>query len=337
MMPRSSADPQSERPPIEQLSAIAIGFSICRALQTAAELELPDCLASGPLTVEDLAKRTNTHAAGLFRLLRALESVGVFRQVSPSVFANTPISDLIRKDVPGSQWAFLRAASPGGGLYEAWAGLADSVRTGLPAFGQVNGCGIWEFMRRNPERAAIFHQGMQSVQDRTTRAVSAAYDWRRFPVIADIGGGIGGQLLDIISTYPSCRGILFDQPEVIARSIPHDRIERDAGNFFQRVPSGADAYILRSVIHDWADEESVAILKTVRAATKPESRVILIEQMLPETPEFAVSKWLDLAMLVYAGGQERTATEYGKLLEEAGMEVEQIVPTRLGIGLTISY
>jgi hypothetical protein len=268
--------------------------------------------------------------------LRTLESVGVFKQVSPRVFANTPVSELLRKGVPGSQWAYVRAVSPGGGIYEAWSGFIDSVRTGKPAFDQIHGCSIWEFMRRHPAQAAVFNEFMRNAQVAMTPAATAAYDWSRFAVIADIGGGIGGQLVDILNAFPSCKGILFDQPDVIARAAPDERIERVAGDFFERVPEGADAYIMRWVIHDWADSEAVAILKTVRAAVKPDSRVILIEFTLPETSEYAYGKTADLTMLALTGGQERTATEYRQLLDRVGLEVEQVILTPAQTSLIIS-
>ena len=175
---------------------------------------------------------------------------------------------------------------------------------------------------------AFFNESMRSVSSLGAPVVTAAYGWSRFPTIADIGGGIGTQLIDILNSHVSCRGILFDRPDVLAQAAPHARIQRVAGTFFESVPSGADAYILRSTIHDWADAESVAILKNVRTAMKQDSRVILIERIVSETPEPDLTKWMDLHMLVVAGGQERTAAEYTELYRRAGLEVERIVPTR---------
>jgi O-methyltransferase domain/Dimerisation domain len=324
------------RTPSEQLFMLTGAFMHYRALQTAAELGLADHLANSPLEVDDLATRSKAHAPSLFRMMRTLESVGVFKQVSPRVFANTPVSELLRTGVPGSQWAYVRAVSPGGGIYEAWSGFTYSVRTGKPAFEQIHGCSIWEFMRQHPVQAAVFDEFMRNAQAAMTPAATAAYDWSRFPVIADIGGGIGGQLVDILNAHPSCKGILLDRPDVIARALLHERIERVAGNFFERVPAGADAYVLRAVIHDWGDEDAVRILKTVRQAAKPDSRVILIEFTLPETSEYAYGKTADLTMLALTGGQERTANEYRELLDKAGFEVEQIIPTPAQTSLVVS-
>lgn len=331
----ASVAPQLGLPPQARLREIPVGFWRDRALTVAAELELADQLAAQPLHVDELAARTKTDAKSLFRMLRALESIGVFRQVSPRVFANSETSEFLRKDIPGSQWALIRLGSPGGGSFEAWAGLLTALQTGQTAFNQVNGCSRFEFLRRNPEKATIFNQAMRSLSAAGTPAVTAAYDWSRFPLIADIGGGVGSQLVDILNTYPNCKGILFDQPHVIAQAIPHERMESVNGNFFEQVPS-ADAYILRWIIHDWADSEAVKILKTVRAAAKAESRVILIARIIDDAPENTFAKWSDLLMMVTVGGQERTAAEYCNLLGEADFKVEEILPTPAGLNLIIS-
>lgn len=311
---------------LEQFLALHRLFIQIVAVRIAAELDIAEHVASGPLSVEELAAQTNAHAPSLFRLLRALESIGVFKQVSPRVFANTPESEMLRKGVAGSVWASTQAGFVCG-FNQAVLGLPDSIRTGRTAFDQVHGCSLWEFQQRDPKRAEIFDHFMRLQQSHSTAPITNACDWSRFPVIADVGGGIGGQLVDILNAHRSCHGILFDQPHVVARAIPHDRIECIAGSFFERVPVGADAYILRSVIHDWDDPQSVAILKTVRAAAKADSRIILIEMIVPETEEYSYSKWNDLYMMALAGGHERTAKEYRRLLQEAGWEVEEVIST----------
>jgi O-methyltransferase domain/Dimerisation domain len=328
---------QSAIPPPLQLLDLAAGLWRSRALAVAAELEVADLLANGPLHINELASRTNTHAQSLFRMLRALESIGVFHQGSPRVFANTQLSHFLRKEVPGSQWAAVRLAfSTDLGEFDAWTGLMGSIQSGQIAFNKIHGYSFWEFLKCNPKQEAIFGEAMRSMTVAGTPMITAAYDWSRFPVIADIGGGIGTQLVDILNAHPSCRGILFDQPDVEARAIPHDRIERVGGNFFDRVPTGADAYILRAILHDWADPEAIAILKTVRAAAKPGARVIFMEQVIKETPEYGLHKWLDLVMLTVLGGQERTMAEYTYLLDEAGLELERTISMSGPAALIIS-
>ena len=322
--------------PEEQIFDIFYAFYESRALVVAVELQLADVLSDGPLHVDDVAKRTNTHAPSLFRLMRALESVGVFSQVYPRVFANSPASDRLRKNVPGSLWPIVRLQSIGEGWYEAWGGLLDTIRTGRSAFDRVNGCDVWEFLQRNPDKWANFNDAMRSLSVVMTPAVTASYEWSRFPVIADIGGGIGTQLVDILDASPSCRGILYDQPEVVASAIPHDRVQRIGGDFFQSVPTGADLYLLRFIIHNWAEQEAVVILEHIRHAMKPGSRVAIIEQVIPETPEFTSGKWQDLIMLIGLQGRERTAAEYRELLNAAGLELDDIVTTASPLSVLIS-
>lgn len=321
---------------LENIFGIIRGFFESRALAIAAELELADLLADGPLGVDSLAERTKTHAPSLFRLMRALESIGVFTQVSPRVFANTPSSALLRRGVPGSQWAFVRTIlSTGFGQYDSWAEILHSIQTGKPAIEKVYGCDPWGFFTARPEIWAIFNEAMRSASAAISPAVAAAYDWRKFPVIADIGGGIGSQLVAILDAHPSVRGILFDAPAVIAQGIPHDRMERVGGDFFKSVPSGVDAYTMRWIIHDWADAESIAILSNIRKAMKPDSRVVLIEEIIPETPELTWAKWLDLHMLAMAGGKERTVAEYKELYSQSGFDLERVIPTSAGSSLLI--
>jgi hypothetical protein len=323
--PPSSALATPSPAPHELILGILTGTARQRALGIAAELELADLLAEGPLAVDVLASKTNTHAPSLFRLMRALASLAIFEQIAPRVFANSPASELLRKNRPGSMWATIRMGSTI--AFEGWRGLMDSIRSGRTAYEEIYGCSIWKFLQRNPDLWAIFNETMRSISVSMTPAVTAAYDWGCFPVIADIGGGIGTQLVDILNAHPGCRGILFDQPDVVAGAIPHDRMERIGGDFFHGVPANADVYVLRMVVHDWAEPEILVILARVREAMKPTSRVVLIEMIVPETPGFNPGVWADLSMLTLSGGRERTAAEYRELCGQAGFELEQIVPT----------
>jgi hypothetical protein len=321
----------------EQILAIIVGFWQSRALAVAAELELADRLAEGPLQIDDLAVRTRTHAPSLFRLLRSLESLGIFSQVSPRVFANTPSSGCLRKNVPHSLSAFVRAElSTGGGMYEAWGSLGGSIRTGNKAFDQIYGYDFWEFCRRNPGAGKVFNEAMSEVRKGTAPAVTSSYDWGRFSVIADIGGGLGVQLHNILDAFPSCRGILFDQPNVVEQAISHERVERIGGNFFDHVPAGADLYILNGVIHDWTDSESLTILDKVRQAMKPDARLAILDDIIPETPQFSFGKWLDLLMLTVPGGRERTEAEFRELLAFADFELEEVVATAAPLSVLIA-
>ncbi len=314
-----------------------MGFWQSRALAVAAELKLADVLADGPVSLDELAHRTGAHAPSLYRLLRALESVGIFSQVSPGVFANTPGSECLRKDHPESLWAFVRAElSAGGGFYEAWTGLHGSVKSGRSAFEQAYGYSFWEFSEKNPAVGAIFNDAMNEIRKLTAPAITDAYDWSKFPVIVDIGGGLGGQLVDILKNFPSCRGILFDRPEAVARAISHARMEHVAGDFFKSVPGDADAYILRGVIHDWPDAQALALLGKLRESMKKGAKVVILEEVIPETPEFTFGKWLDLVMLTCPGGRERTEGEYRELLSAAGFQLEEVLPAAGALSILVA-
>jgi len=272
-----------------------------------------------------------------FRLLRALESTGIFTQTSPRVFANTPTSECLRKDVPGSQWPLvLQNLSKGNGPFEAWEKLEYAVRTGGPSVEKVYGYDFWELLRRNPQASAATNGAMRSASVAMTPAVTAAYEWSRFPVIADIGGGIGTQLVSILDASPASKGILFDKPYLRAESISHDRIEVIGGDFFESVPTGADAYLLRFVLHDWADAEAALILGSLRRATNPTARLIVVESVIPEGPAFNFGKWSDLQMLVCVGGRERTETEYRELLTATGFDLQEVVATDSPLSLLVA-
>lgn len=298
------------------------------AVGAAAQLELADLLSNGPMDIDLLAKRTKTHAPSLFRMLRALESTGIFRQVSPRVFANTPMSECLRRNAQGSQWAWIRIAlCSDAPILDGWRGLLQALQNGQPGFDQLRGQNAWEYLQGDAQMATIFNQAMRDLSASITPAVTASYDWSQFGTIGDIAGGIGTQLLSILESHPSCRGILFDQPQVITEAPPHSRMERIGGDLFVDIPVSADAYLLRWVLHDWSDEKAVAILENVRKAAKPDSRVLLVESVIPDTPEFDMGKWMDMNMLVMAGGRERTAAEFGELYDQAGFNLEEITPT----------
>jgi hypothetical protein len=328
-MPSSPADPQA------QLLAAIISFVQSRAIAAAADLGLADLLAGGPLHIDLLAKLAHTHPRSLFRLMRALESQGIFTQVSPSVFGNTPVSDCLRSNVPGSLRSVIRAAlSPGNGEYDAWAGFAHSLRTGKPAFDHIYGFDFWEFLKRNPGQRTIANESQEAYTALFVSAVVDGYDWERFSVIADIGGGTGWLLAAILAGHPSCRGILFDLPEVLYEALPNATMERVGGSFFESVPAGADAYLLRGVLHDWAEPEAVTILRNIRKAMRPDGRLVLVESVITDS---STAKWVDLQMLAVVGGEKRTAEEYGELFGRSGFDLGEIVPTTSPVSLLIGH
>lgn len=321
--------------PQEQILGIVTHHWRSCCVGAAAQLELADLLADGPLSVDVLAERSGTHEPSLYRMLRALESTGIFTQTAPRVFGNTPASECLRRHLPGSNWAWIRfTLCSGAPVFEGWRGLMLSLQNGRPGFDQVTGQGAWEHMQANLETQTIFNQAMRDLSAAMSPAVASSFDWSRFPVIADVGGGIGSQLSSILDAHPSCRGILFDQPAVVAEA-SDDRIQRVGGDFFTEVPVQADAYVLRWVLHDWSDEEAVGLLTNVRRAASSDARLMVVESVIPETCEFDLGKWMDMNMLAMSNGRERTAAEFHDLFERAGFRVEQIVATPSPLSIVV--
>jgi hypothetical protein len=211
-----------------------------------------------------------------------------------------------------------------------------SLKNGRPGFDQVTGENAWQHMQSNPETYSIFNEAMRDLSTSISPAVAVALDWSQYPMIADIGGGIGSQLESILEAHPSCRGILFDQPNVVAEAPEHGQIERVGGDFFKDVPVRADAYVMRWLLHDWSDEESVAILTNIKKVASPSARLMLVESVIPETPDFDMGKWMDLNMMMMATGKERTAAEFRDLLDRAGFALEQIVPTPSPLSIVVA-
>lgn len=318
--------------PREELNQMIAGFWKTQAVYVAVRLRIPDLLAAGPRTADELAAESSSHPRSLYRLLRALASSGVFREDADHRFALTPFSECLRHDTPGSLagLAWMR----GDWQYRAWGDLLHNVQTGETAFNHVFGEPLFDFLRHTPENAAIFDQGMVGVHGRETEAMLAAFDFSDIQVLADIGGGNGSVLAAVLTKSPKLKAILFDRADVIDRAKVNlaqagvaDRVQFIAGDFFQSVPSGADAYFLRHIIHDWNDDQSHAILKNCRAAMRSNGRLLLAEFVLPDGPEPFHGKWFDLAMMTVTGGQERTESEYRTLLDDCGFAWQRVVPT----------
>lgn len=318
--------------PREELNQMIAGFWRTQAVYVAVRLRIPDLLAAGPRTADELAPESGSHPRSLYRLLRALASSGVFREDADHRFALTPLSECLRRDTPGSLagLAWMR----GDWQYRAWGNLLHNVQTGETAFNHVFGEPLFDFLRHTPENAAIFDQGMVGVHGRETDAMLTAFDFSDINVLADIGGGNGSVLAAVLAKYPKLKAILFDRADVIDRANANlvqagvaDRVQFIAGDFFQSVPSGADAYFLRHIIHDWSDDQSRTILKNCHAAMPSNGRLLLAEFVLPDGSEPFHGKWFDLAMMTVTGGQERTESEYRALLADCGFEWHRVVPT----------
>jgi O-methyltransferase domain len=301
-------------------------------LRAVCELGVADHLAKGPRSVEDLARLTHAHAPSLCRALRALACRGIFTEARPGVFDLTPLAQPLRSDHPES----LRDAYP---LIpadiQAWAAIDYSLRTGQAAFDHVHGKGYFEYMAEHPHESARFDASQQAVTRREVRAMSG-YDWGAFHTIVDVGGGNGAFLAGLLARHPSLRGTVFDRPHVVVGAhkilADHgvaDRCEVVGGSFFDSVPAGADAYLLKRIMFAWNDEQSVTLLRAVRAAMHDSSRLLLVEPVLEPGDAFNPGKLYDVLLLVMAGGGARSTEQLEKLFAQADLKLVRVVPTRL--------
>jgi hypothetical protein len=316
----------------QQLDQMITGYWISQAIYAAAKFGIADHLKDGPKTVGELAGATSTNADALYRLLRALASVGIFTEGESRRFSLTPLAEPLRSDVAGSKRAL--ALMCGDEQFRAWTEIDYSVRTGKIAFDKVFGKPIFDYLGEHPDKSRIFDAAMVGVHGREANAVLAAYDFSGIGLLADIGGGNGSQITEILKKHTRMKGILFDLPHVIERAKERiqlsgllDRCQLVSGSFFEAVPEGADAYLLRHIIHDWDEEKCLTILRNCHRAMSSASKVLVIESVIPPGNSPFQGKFLDLHMLLIPGGKERTETEYRTLFERAGFEVTRIVPT----------
>jgi hypothetical protein len=327
------------RPPAKELAHMLAGAWLAQALAVTAKLGVADLLNAGPKTPAEIGLATGTQATAMRRVLRALAGAGVFVEDENGRFALTPLAGPLRSDAADS----IRSYAVMTGERWVWqsvGALEHSLRTGTPAFDKVFGAPLFDYYAAHPDAARVSAEGLKSVGRGQDAAVAAAYDFTSVDMVVDVGGGQGGLLAAILAANPQARGVLFDLPHVAAMArqsleaaglLARCRIE--AGDFFREVPAHGDVYLLRKVIHDWDDERALAILRTCRSAMTEGSRLLLLEMIVPvgNTPSYA--KLLDLLMLVYAGGRERTEAEYRHLLTSAGLSVSRIVPTASAVSI----
>jgi hypothetical protein len=316
---------------------MGVGHYVSRALALAAKLSLADEIGDGTASADALAEATQTHAPSLRRVLRLLASVGVFEERADDAFANTEMGNLLRSDVPGSMRDAMLVFA-GVSIQDSWKELEYCVRTGEPAFRLRGLDDAFAEMEQNPEEAATFDRAMAGFTSQISLAVSAAYDFSSFKLVADVGGGNGALLVGILRANPELRGIVFDQPHVAERARAHlaaeglaERCDAVGGSFFEKVVERADAYLLKHVIHDWNDERATEILSRVRDAMPDHAKLLLVEGVYPERITNDLNSRAaaanDVNMLVVAGGRQRNEAEFRDLYTQAGFRLTRIVPT----------
>jgi O-methyltransferase domain/Dimerisation domain len=326
-----------QQSPSEILHGLISGYQVTQAINVAASLSIADLLATGPRTSDELAAATQTDPRALYRLLRALAAVGVFHEDEGQKFRLTPVGECLRSDAPGSMGDWARYVARGY-HWQAWCGLADSVRTGENAFRNVHGVSVEEYRAAHTDEAAIFDRAMTNQSRVALRGLLDAFDFGKFAVIADIGGGQGSLLAALLTEYPAMRGVLFDQPHVVAAAPPlledagvADRCEIVGGDFFAALPQGADAYLLKNILEGWDDDTAVALLRHVHGVLPADGSLLIIERVIEPPNQGRAGKFSDLNMLVSPGGENRTVDEFAKLFTAAGFAFADATPSASGL------
>lgn len=308
-------------------------FWILPAIRVAAELDIAGILEEGPCTVEQLAERTGTNRDALGRMMRALASEQIFKKTKNGLYRNTRLSRVLTSGKGSLRYTLMQHL--GKLNWTVFNDLSYSIKTGKSAFSKVYGMKIYDYLAQHPEESALFDQSMTNLAEISIEPILSAYDFSACPVIADIGGGEGLLLSSILSKHKNSRGILYDLPEglnhaekILEKYGVAGRIQVISGNFFDTAPAGADAYILKNVIHNWSLDDSVRILTNIRTVMPPHGRILIIEMIPDEGNRSSFGKVIDLQMMVFMEeGRERTLKEFEMLVDRAGLKINRIVRT----------
>ena len=322
----------------EHLSRILTSAALSRAVCSIAELGVADLIQAGqPQPVEHLARASKTHEPSLYRILRFLASHGLFQETANRHFDHTPLSAVLRTDAPGSYRA---GAQMFHHLFAGWDGLHHSIQTGEPGFNKVFGAPIFDYIQAHPEMGPIFDAGMTSLNTYETSAMLNAYDFTGINLLADIGGGNGSLLSAVLPRYPQMKAILFDLGHVAGRAKENlkaaglaERCSVIEGSFFKGIPAGADAYFFRHIIHDWTDEQCMQILGHCRKVIPANGKLMIADCVVPAGNAPSPAKNMDMTMLAFPGGQERTEAQFRSLLKASGFELKSITPTTAAISV----
>ncbi|MBV9216591.1 MAG: methyltransferase [Acidobacteria bacterium] len=321
-------------PPEAQMLQIATGFFPAQAIFVVTKLRIPELLADGPKTSADLATATDTDERSLYRVLRAIASIGVFEELPDRSFANTPVSETLCADHPNSarDMVLWMLEEP---HWRVYGELLYSVQTGKTAWDKVYGEPVFaSLFGSQKELGTVFNKAMASFSRQTIPAILAAYDFSGANTIADIAGGYGHLLGAVLKEYSDKRGVLFEvapvlegAPAMLDTYGVRDRVELVEGDFTEAIPVKADIYMLKHIIHDWYDDKCQTILSNIRNEMPGGAKVLIIDAIIPPPGEPHFSKFLDLEMLMLPGGMERTAAEFESLLDASGFKMTQIIPT----------
>jgi SAM-dependent methyltransferase len=334
-MARRQSKTSSAAREYEALFQMVIGKWISQAIGTVVELAVPDMLAKGARRCGDIAREIDVSEDGLYRLLRSLAGVGLFAESADRRFKLTRMGQLLRRDHPQSAAGYARFTAHDI-TWRPWGQLAYSVKTGLPAFDHVFGSNVFEYLSHHPDAAAVFDDAMTSISGAEAHATADAYGFKGINMLMDVAGGHGLLLATILRQNRTMRGVLFDQPHVAAgaaatfnRTGVAARVRIESGDFFKELPSGADAIIMKHILHDWDDDSARRILQTCHRALGARGKVLIVDPVVPPGNLPHYGKLLDLEMLTLTPrGRERTKAEYTKLLRGAGFRLSRVVATK---------
>lgn len=308
------------------------GFRISQAIYVVTALDIPDLLAGNARSSDELAALTRCDQGALYRVLRALAAVGIFTEAEGGVFALTAVGAGLRKGADCSRHAWVKfGLAPA--HWAAWGELLHGVKTGDTPFLHMHGRDVWNYRASHPAESEIFDQAMRERSVWLGRRLPSHYDFQQFARIADIGGGDGSLLANLLAQCPGATGLLLDQPHVVANAWRvfeetgiGGRCEVLAGDFLQSVPAGADAYLLKHILHDWDDPEALTILRNCRDVMERGAKLVVIERMIAPPNEGTEGKLSDLNMFVNAGGRERTQNDFAALLHAANFAATAFIP-----------
>ena len=326
-----------QRPgPEQHVLGLISGYWLSQCVRVAARLGVADAVARRPLTPEALAHQLGAHAPALRRVLRALASTGVFAEDARGRFRLTPAAKVLQRDAPGSLRDFA-CMMVDDYNWQAWAALDRAVVNGALPFDQVHGEPIFDYLAKHPEDEALFAASMASISGAENAAIARAYPFGKLHTLVDVGGAHGHLLATILRRHRKLRGILYDQPQVVAAAASSGflsapdlagRHELVGGSFFDRVPAGADAYLMKYILHDWDDAKCLGILGHCRDAMTADGRVLVVDHVIPQGNSADWAKLLDIMMMVGPGGQERTREEFRALFARVGLRLARVIPTK---------
>ena len=317
--------------PDHQMMQYILGKWISKPIYVAAELGIADILSAGDTGIDDLARQTKASPSGLYRMMRALAGMGIFKEMKGRVFSNTALSECLKEDR-------LKSAAL---LFESdwhnrlWDDLSYSVQTEKPAFERRFGKPVFEWLADNPDAAENFHKANAMKASSSHGVIAGVYDFQRINTLMDLGGGYGNLMVEILKVHPHINGIIAELPDMIpqiCRSIKTNQLESRMRavecDFFKAVPGGSEVYLLSHILHDWPDDDCITILRNCRKVIPESGKLLIIEMVIPPGNEFSISKLLDLEVLLMGGGKERTEKEFKHLFERSGFNLSNILPTK---------